>query len=90
MPERRHKYQPALKNKKDRSLEMRKFRVKKGVNYLWVPVRNFDAKKDAKHWIKEDRKQYHGNAYYRTVKNSKRIKPHRNYKNYTVYRVFYP
>lgn len=91
---RRH-YQCAIKNKKDRSLQMRKFAIKPGIYYLFSPIRNFKSKKRADAWIKQDKyekRNYSSKPYYRIVNNNLR-KNSRRYageRKYTVFRAYYP
>lgn len=90
MVERRKSYQTGkVKGQKRRPGEdLRKFAVKKGVYYHWVPIKHFKSKKRAKAWIEEEKRK-RPSIRYRIIKNSPTTykKIHRKY---TVYQTIYP
>lgn len=84
MSERRKKYQTA-------SQGMRKFRIKKGFNYHWSPVKSFNSKKEAKNYsnkVKKERPK--AGVRHRIVLSSESDKKRGFNKKYTVYQTHYP
>lgn len=78
---RRKKYQLAGRG-------MRKFRVKKTINYYWSPVKTFNSLTDAKKWSKKEKQQRKG-VRHRIVLSSKSDKQRGFNKKYTVYQTIY-
>lgn len=81
---RRRKYQSAGQG-------MRKFQVKKGVNYHWSPVKTFSTKAKAKKWSEEEKQSRpKAGLRHRTVPSSKSDKKRGFNKKYTTYQTLYP
>lgn len=81
---RRKKYQTAGQG-------MRKFRIKKGVNYHWSPVKSVNSKAEGKKYsdkVKKDRPR--AGVRHRTVKSSDNDKKRGFNKKYTIYQTHYP
>jgi hypothetical protein len=82
---RRSKYQTGSKT------GMRKFRVKKGVNYFFSPVKTFSSKAKAKQYSKNEKaRRPRAGVRHRIVPSSKRDKKRGFNKKFTIYQTHYP
>ena len=83
---RRKNYQTAGKQS-----GMRKFKVKKGVNYAWSPIKTFQSKTTAKLYSKSEKaSRPKAGVRHRIVKSSKSDKKRGFNKSYTLYQTHYP